>query len=108
MGAAAMLIFMSAAAVLGYVLDTSTDLDDGVTQLLGWLVFSCVCLYMVAFAVAWGGVPWVYPSEIFPLDVKERAMSTSVVTQWMANFAIAYAVPLQVKLLKTYGTFAFY
>eukprot|EP00929_Paragymnodinium_shiwhaense_P115074 TRINITY_DN8368_c0_g1_i1.p2 TRINITY_DN8368_c0_g1~~TRINITY_DN8368_c0_g1_i1.p2 ORF type:complete len:195 (-),score=49.63 TRINITY_DN8368_c0_g1_i1:407-991(-) len=63
---------------------------------------------MAAFAVGWGGTPWIYPSEIFPMDIKEKAMSTSVASQWVANFAIAYIVPQQVKLMGSAGTFAFY
>merc|ERR1712136_149598 len=67
-----------------------------------------VCLYMSAFAISWGGVPWVYPSEIFPMSVKEKAMSTSVFSQWVANFLIAYLVPQQVDWTSVPGTFAFY
>merc|ERR1711972_1153005 len=51
---------------------------------------------------------WVYPSEIFPMDVKEKAMSTSVGSQWLANFLIAFLVPYQVAALNLYGTFIFY
>jgi len=76
--------------------------------LLGWLVLLLVCLYMSAFAISWGGVPWVYPSEIFPMSVKEKAMSTSVFSQWVANFLIAYLVPQQVDWTSVPGTFAFY
>ena len=76
--------------------------------LLGWLVLMLVCLCMSAFAISWGGVPWVYLNDIFPMSVKERAMSTSVFSQWVANFLIAYLVPHQVHLTSVPGTFASY
>eukprot|EP00929_Paragymnodinium_shiwhaense_P092819 TRINITY_DN52824_c0_g1_i1.p1 TRINITY_DN52824_c0_g1~~TRINITY_DN52824_c0_g1_i1.p1 ORF type:complete len:213 (+),score=37.12 TRINITY_DN52824_c0_g1_i1:37-639(+) len=63
---------------------------------------------MLSFAIAWGGVPWVYPSEIFPMKVKEKALASSVCSQWSANFVIAYVIPQQVEVMKVTGTFLFY
>merc|ERR1711874_267197 len=74
----------------------------------GLALLACLCGYMVSFGIGWGGVPWVYPSEIFPMDIKEKALSTSVSSQWIANFAIAYLVPQQVEMMKPWGTFFFY
>mmetsp|Transcript_88275 Transcript_88275/g.236786 ORF Transcript_88275/g.236786 Transcript_88275/m.236786 type:complete len:168 (-) Transcript_88275:7-510(-) len=42
------------------------------------------------------------------MAVKEKALSTSVFSQWSANFLVAYVVPLQVKSFSVAGTFAFY
>mmetsp|Transcript_74798 Transcript_74798/g.194555 ORF Transcript_74798/g.194555 Transcript_74798/m.194555 type:complete len:216 (-) Transcript_74798:242-889(-) len=75
---------------------------------LGVALMVCLCGYILAFGIGWGGVPWVYPSEIFPMDVKEKAMSISVGSQWLANFLIAFLVPQQVSLLGLDGTFFFY
>merc|ERR1711937_120734 len=63
---------------------------------------------MAVFSLGWGATPWVYPSEIFSMETKEKALSTSVASQWIANFVIAFMVPLQVKALGTSGTFLFY
>mmetsp|Transcript_23915 Transcript_23915/g.80732 ORF Transcript_23915/g.80732 Transcript_23915/m.80732 type:complete len:294 (+) Transcript_23915:785-1666(+) len=106
-GAAAMFLFMSLSAVLAYNISSATE-DSPYRATMGWCLLACICLYMASFAVAWGGVPWVYPSEIFPMSVKEKAMSTSVCSQWSANFLIAYIVPLQVQSWDVYGTFFFY
>mmetsp|Transcript_17274 Transcript_17274/g.54583 ORF Transcript_17274/g.54583 Transcript_17274/m.54583 type:complete len:576 (+) Transcript_17274:3-1730(+) len=107
LGAASMFVWLSMAAFLARALEEDW-FDDSNHVLCGWALLGCVCLYMASFAIAWGGVPWVYPSEIFPMAVKERALSTSVFSQWMANFLIAYLVPQQVRTLKVSGTFAFY
>ena len=76
--------------------------------LLDWLVLMLVCLCMSAFSISWREVPWVYPNDIFPMSVKEKAMSTSVFSQWVAIFLVAYLVPQQVHLTSVPGTFAFY
>merc|ERR1740138_1638422 len=102
-GAAGMGLFMTSAAVLDYMIEEDMGGSGKATMLL-----SCLCGYITFFGVGWGGVAWVYPSEIFPMDVKEKAMSTSVGSQWLANFVVAFIVPLQVKMMKAWGTFAFY
>merc|ERR1719235_2050222 len=97
---------MTVAAVLAYQLD---GMDDGPRKTTyGWGLLICVCWYMTSFAIGWGGVPWVYPSEIFPMEAKEKALSTSVFSQWVANFLIAFIVPQQVNILGPAGTFLFY
>merc|ERR1711988_1007964 len=73
----------------------------------GYLLVVAVCIYAIGFG-PWGVIPWVYPSEIFPMDVKEKAMSTSVFSQWIANFLIAFLVVQQVHALGAWGTLAFY
>jgi len=74
----------------------------------GWIMFFCLCAYISSFAIGWGGVPWVYPSEIFPMDVKEKCLSISVGFQWFANWAIATLVAIQLNVLGNSGTFLFY
>lgn len=106
-GAASMFLFMTGSAWLAHAI-SETPADDPVRVTLGWSLLACICLYMASFAIAWGGVPWVYPSEIFPMAVKEKAMSTSVCSQWTANFFIAYIVPQQVQKFEVCGTFLFY
>jgi MFS family permease len=107
LGAAGMAVTLGAAALFTYLLNQREDGDPART-IMGWLVLACVYTYFVFFQVGWGGTAWVYPSEIYPMDVKERALSISVCMQWLANFAIAEIVPAQVKLLHADGTFLFY
>jgi SP family sugar:H+ symporter-like MFS transporter len=102
-GAAGMGAFMTAAAVIDFMIEDSIGGAGKATSLL-----VCLCGYILFFGIGWGGVCWVYPSEIFPMDVKEKAMSTSVGSQWLANFVVAFIVPMQVKAMKAWGTFAFY
>jgi len=101
--------FMLAAAILALMMETMAgQLGDAGKAALGWGLLACLCGYMASFSMGWGAIPWLYPSEIFPMDVKEKALSTSVCSQWIANFAIAYLVPQQVALMSPSGTFFFY
>ena len=49
-----------------------------------------VCIYIAFFASTWGPVAWVVTGEIFPLKIRAKAMSLSVASNWLWNFAIAY------------------
>jgi len=102
-GAAGMFICMSGSAIVAYCI-VELKMTDGT----GMILLALLCGYIASFGIGWGGVLWVYPSEIFPMDVKEMALSTSVGSQWLANFLIAYLVPLQVNHIGLPGTFAFY
>lgn len=70
------------------------------------------------FASTWGPIAWVITGEIFPLQVRAKAMSLSVASNWLWNFAIAYATPylvnvapgsagLQVKVFFIWGSTCF-
>ena len=74
----------------------------------GWLLMVCVSFYLFSYSIAWGGIPWIYPSEIFPMDVKEKALSVSVTCQWVANFLIAQITPRQIDAWGAAATFLFY
>ena len=50
-----------------------------------------VCFYIAFFASTWGPVAWVITGEIFPLQIRAKAMSLSVASNWLWNFGIAYA-----------------
>lgn len=40
-----------------------------------------------------GPVSWTYPAELFPMKVRAKAVSLATATNWIFNFALAYAVP---------------
>jgi sugar porter (SP) family MFS transporter len=113
LGGGVMFVSMSVAAFLAYLIKeiqqienpSQSDLDTSHTY--GLILVVAVCIYAIGFG-PWGAIPWVYPSEIFPMDVKEKAMSTSVCSQWAANFLIAYLVVGQVSAWGSWGTLAFY
>lgn len=111
-GAVGMFVFMAAAGIVAqfmlYDVDASKLVRTSQEVVGGWLLLALVCMYFMSFAIAWGGIPWVYPAEIFPMDVKEKALSTSVFSQWIANWLIAFITPKQVDIWGVPATFYFY
>jgi MFS family permease len=55
-----------------------------------------VCIYIFFFACSWGPVAWVVTGELFPLKVRAKCLSMTTATNWLFNFAIAYATPYMV------------
>lgn len=52
-----------------------------------------VCIYIFFFASSWGPVAWVVTGEIFPLKVRAKSLSMTTASNWLLNWAIAYATP---------------
>ncbi|KAI0047132.1 AmMst-1 [Auriscalpium vulgare] len=81
-------------------------------------LISLICFYIAFFAATWGPIAWVVTGEIFPLNVRAKAMSLSVASNWLWNFGIGYATPylvnsgpgnanLQVKVFFIWGSTCF-
>ncbi|KAK1089859.1 Plasma membrane low glucose sensor, partial [Friedmanniomyces endolithicus] len=56
-------------------------------------LISFVCIYIFFFACSWGPCAWVVTGEIFPLKVRAKALSMTTASNWLLNWAIAYATP---------------
>merc|ERR1712113_417785 len=55
------------------------------------LVFAC--LFAFGWQLAWGMIPWVYPSELFTMAERDRATSLAVFVQYAANALLMVVVP---------------
>ena len=77
-----------------------------------------VCFYIFFFACSWGPVAWVVTGEIFPLKIRAKSLSITTASNWLLNWAIAYATPymvdsgpgnanLQAKVFFVWGGFCF-
>ena len=63
-------------------------------QIKGVVALLCMLLYIAGFAVSWGPVVWVLLSEIFPNQVRGKAMAVAVAAQWIANFLVSWTFPI--------------
>jgi len=75
-------------------------------------IIVCSYLFVCSFAITMGPVSWTYPAEIFPMRVRAKAVSLATASNWIFNFALAWAVPPGLANIawKTYfifGTFNF-
>ncbi|KAI0827592.1 AmMst-1 [Trametes gibbosa] len=81
---------MSLCAYLMAILGVTTSVTDLAPQRA---VIALMCIYIAAFASTWGPVAWVIAGEIFPLNVRAKAMSLSIASHWLLNWAISFAAP---------------
>jgi Na+/melibiose symporter-like transporter len=77
------------------------------------ILIAFVCFYIFFFACSWGPVGWVvvvsphsqaysrltianganFQGEIFPLRLRAKSVALSIASNWLLNWAIAYATP---------------
>lgn len=60
----------------------------------GMLALISMLLYTAGFAVSWGPVTWVLLSEIFPNQIRGKAMALAVAMQWIANYIVSWTFPI--------------
>ncbi|OLY81160.1 High-affinity glucose transporter [Smittium mucronatum] len=63
-----------------------------------------VYIFVASFAVSWGPIGWIYPAEIFPMDIRAKATSITTATNWLLNFVVGLAAPALIKKI-TYGIY---
>lgn len=51
------------------------------------------CTFIGSFAATWGPACWVVIGEIFPLRTRAKSVAVSTASNWLWNWAIAYATP---------------
>ena len=76
-------ITSTAASSVGSSLSHSVEASK-----ISWLSILCLVLYNLAFAVAWGPVPLLAMSELFPLRARGLASSIAVLSNWLLAFAV--------------------
>ena len=84
-GAVGMFVTQYIVAIVG-VADKSSVVANKV-------LIAFVCIYIFFFASSWGPIAWVVTGEIFPLKSRAKCLSMTTATNWLLNWAIAYATP---------------
>jgi len=60
----------------------------------GYLSLTCMLVYIAGFAVSWGPVTWVLLSEMFPNQIRDKALAVAVAAQWIANYIVSWTFPI--------------
>jgi len=60
----------------------------------GMIALAAMLIYTAGFAVSWGPVTWVLLSEIFPNQIRGKAMAVAVAAQWIANYLVSWSFPI--------------
>eukprot|EP01084_Bolivina_argentea_P200020 342108_1 len=102
---AGFMVFFSYCIVL---LVSPSIYGDSIGFALIFLFFNA--LYVAAFEFSWGPIGWIIPSEIFPLELRGKAVSLSTVCNWSCNFLVGRMTPILIrsKVFDINGTYAFF
>lgn len=73
-----------------------------------WIAAISLFVYIAAFAVGLGPLPWVMMSEIFPLKIRGQGASLSAGTNWAFNTIVVSTFPTLLHTLGISMTFALY
>ncbi len=61
---------------------------------IGTLVF--IIIYSASFMMSWGPICWVLIAEIFPNNIRGKAVAIAVAAQWIANFVVSSTFPFMI------------
>ena len=87
-------------ALLGLVFATG-----GAGGAAGLLATVCLGLYIASFAISLGPVFWLMISEIYPLNIRGKAMSVASFANWGSNWLVALTFPVLLATLGGAGSF---
>ncbi|PIN03741.1 putative transporter (major facilitator superfamily) [Handroanthus impetiginosus] len=105
-----LLMVSATGTCLGCILTGASFFLKGQALLLEWvpiLAVSGILVYISAFSIGMGAVPWVIMSEIFPIHVKGVAGSLVVLVNWLGAWAVSYTFNFLMSWSST-GTFSIY
>lgn len=72
-------------------------------------IIACSYLFVATYALTWGPMGWIYPSEIIPLYIRSKAVSMATLANWAGNFSLTFFTPpafenIQWKTYIVFGT----
>lgn len=59
-----------------------------------WTATCAICGFILNFAYGWGGMPWVYCSEMFPQKHRTKGVGATTDANWVGNILIAFVPPI--------------
>ncbi|GLE03420.1 hypothetical protein PINS_up012322 [Pythium insidiosum] len=101
-GRRSLLLIGAVGMVLGHLIAgiTFTAGCDGDTdktncgKAAGYIIVVGTSFFIFNFAISWGPVCWIYPAEIFPLNVRAKSVSLSTMANWIMGTCMTFVVKL--------------
>jgi SP family facilitated glucose transporter-like MFS transporter 8 len=64
------------------------DNDEDLAATLGWLPLTSLCVYLIAFALGYGPIPWLMLSEVYTKEYNAVASPITGAFNWSLAFII--------------------
>ncbi|CAF3418940.1 unnamed protein product [Rotaria socialis] len=99
-------IFVTGCTVTTSIINGTTISEEKVNCATssGILMLVSTAVFVGFFAISWGPIAWIYAAEIFPLNVRARAMSLTTGSNWFMGTIMSYILEL-IKPLGIHGVF---
>jgi MFS family permease len=72
------------------------------------VILAALFVYIGGYQVGFGPISWLLISEIFPLEVRGKAVSIAVVTNFFWNTVVTFLFPVELEYLGSSTTFYVY
>lgn len=79
-----MMLMLVALGLYFFLLDEEAEIVDSLT----WLPLTSLCIFLIAFSVGYGPIPWLMLSEIYSKDYNAVASPITGAFNWTLAFAI--------------------
>ncbi|KAE8711841.1 Hexose carrier protein HEX6 [Hibiscus syriacus] len=74
--------------VMGGILAAKLSDEGALGHGCAYLVLVLICIYVVGFALSWGPLGWLVPSEIYPLEIRSAGQSITVSMGFLLCFVV--------------------
>lgn len=83
-------------------------LSVGSFSFTGHLSVLLLMVYVFGFSIGLGPVTWVLLAEIYPSQLREKAMSVALFINWLCVFFVLWTFPFMLSSVKILGSFGLY
>lgn len=63
---------------------------ENLTEMESLAVICLIVVFVVAFSLGLGSVTWLYLAEIYPMEIKSRALALCSGCNWLCSFAVCF------------------
>ncbi|UJR10030.1 hypothetical protein I4U23_014253 [Adineta vaga] len=89
-------VFVTGCSVMKKVMNGTIGNEEIVTcnPSAGILMLISTVVFVAFFAVSWGPIAWIYAAEIYPLNVRTKAVALATGSNWLMGIIMAYILEL--------------
>lgn len=78
---------------------------NSTVESVSWLPLLSFMVYVVAFSLGWGPIPWLFMGEALPAKIRGPAASLVTAFNWGCTFIVTKTFPGMIETMGPYGVF---